>query len=151
MTRLRATLCLVVASLGACTANNSGAQASSPPRMTVKVLSVRAPHIISNKKQVIQVRVRFAGITMDPLHIGQKPVPGRGHMQVYLDHIPSIAYVFGTSKGVMVMATTSTFNFVLSPRLLKTTPGRHHVIVALARNDDRLYRVKSATFTLIIR
>jgi hypothetical protein len=136
------------------TAGNSTAatlQASPKLPMSIKVLAVTGPHVITKNGQLIAVRVRFTGIVMDPLHIGQKSVVGHGHMQVYLNRIPSSAYKYAAPADVVVNATTSTFNFALSPHWRKAARGHHRFLVALARNDNILYRVNAGSFSLTVK
>lgn len=131
---------------------------SAPPTpvpqgpMSVRVLSVIAPRPISRKNQAITVQVRVKGIALDPLQIGRKPVKRHGHMQLYLDHIPSSAYSTGDLTKVVAVAAGPTFTFVLAPHWVKAGKGRHRYLIALAQNNDVLYRgVKPARFSLTVR
>jgi hypothetical protein len=120
--------------------------------MSVKVLSVIAPKTITKKNQPITVHVRVTGIALDPTHIGRKPVARHGHMQVYLDRIPSSAYKTGDLTKVVAVAAGPTFTFVLSPQWMKAARGRHRYLVALAQNNEELYQgVKPASFSLTVK
>jgi hypothetical protein len=151
----------IVALLAAClfmgaavTSRDAGASPKPPgtPQlpMTIKVLSVK-PQTATKRSQVITVKVRYTGIVMDPLGVGGPLVPGHGHMQLYLGHIPSLAYQTTAPKAVVKVATTPTFYFVFSPYWWKAAHGRHTFLIALAKNNNVLYRVKPASFTLTVK
>ena len=119
--------------------------------MSVKVLLVIPPRAKS-KFTEITVHVRVTGIKLDPTHIGRKSVAGHGHMQLYLDRIPASAYKKGTLKDTIAVAAGPIFTFILNAHQKKLAAGRHTYLIALAQNNETLYKsVKPASFTLTLK
>jgi hypothetical protein len=119
--------------------------------MSVKALSVIAPKTITKKNQAITVAVRVKGLALDPTHIGRKSLARHGHMQIYLDRIPNAAYKQGNLADVVAIAAGPIFTFVLSPQWKAKAHGRHTYLIALAQNNEVLYNVKAASFTLTVK
>lgn len=129
----------------------AGSPPTPPKAVSVRVLSVIAPKAVSKTKQVVTVHVRVTGIKLDPTHIGRKNVAGHGHMQLYLDRIPSSAYKKPSLSNVVAVAAGPIFSFSLSSHWLKAARGHHHFIVALAQNNEVLYHGGTSSFTLTVK
>lgn len=130
----------------------AGSPPTPPKAVSVRVLSVIAPKAVSKTKQVVTVHVRVTGIKLDPTHIGRKNVAGHGHMQLYLDRIPASAYKKGTLKDTIAVAAGPIFTFILNAHQKKLAAGRHTYLIALAQNNETLYKsVKPASFTLTLK
>lgn len=55
----------------------------------------------------------------DVRRIGQKPVAGQGHIQIYLDKIPASAYTKGSSQDLVVVIGSPSFRFQVSKQWTK--------------------------------
>jgi hypothetical protein len=122
------------------------------PAMHIWVVSPTHPVTVPvNGKIPIQVAV--SGIKMDMAAMGRSNVPGVGHYHLYVDCIPSIAYVRNNNLGACwagATAATKT-DFDLSTSHVKVTSGTHILLIALARNDHILYKAPAADviFTVV--
>jgi hypothetical protein len=65
-----------------------------------------------------------------------------------VDRIPGDAYAREDLKYWLASLPETTFALNLPPALVGGS-GKHRIIVALARNDDRLYRAPVACVTII--
>src|SRR2546423_8329213 len=104
------------------------------PMMSVRIVSVK-PATVTKKKADVTFHLRVKGIVFDTAHMGKANVRGHGHLQFYVDRIPSDAYV---GKDLLhpwlasLAATSPVLN--LSPSLIGGR-GKHRIIVALAQNN----------------
>src|SRR5947208_5177259 len=119
----------------------TGHAASTPPRssMSVTIVSVK-PSTVTAKHADVTFQLRVKGLVLDATHMGKANVRGHGHIQLYVDGIPTDAYVRKDLKQhwlASLAATTLSLN--LSPALVGGR-GKHRIIVALAQNNDVLYR-----------
>jgi len=127
----------------------TGHAASSPPRssMSVVIVSVK-PSTVTAKHANVTFHLRVKGIVLDATHMGKANVRGHGHIQLYVDGIPSHAYVRKDLTHhwlASLAATTVTIN--LSPPLVGGR-GKHRIIVALAQNNYVLLHVPMASTTI---
>src|SRR5712691_10574104 len=67
------------------------ASAPSTPAMAVTIVSVK-PTTVTAQNAVVTFQLRVKGIVLDATHIGKANVRGRGHIQLYVDRIPTDAY-----------------------------------------------------------
>jgi hypothetical protein len=83
--------------------------------------------------------------------MGDSPMPQHGHIQVYLDRIPADAYKVADLNGVLANLAAPLFSMGFPPHTVKSMPGRHRLLVALAQNDFVLYQVKPAVVTVTFK
>src|SRR5205823_2286812 len=96
--------------------------------------------------------LKVTGITLDVMHIGKAPIRGQGHLQFYLDRIPSDAYTrVDLQHNWIGFSATRIFTFNLAASPVKISRGRHRIIVALARNNMVLYRAASDALSITVR
>jgi hypothetical protein len=117
--------------------------------MSVKLLLSSGPTTISLNK-VITLRLKASGIVLDAAHIGKTPKNGVGHFQIYLDRVPADAYSKKDLKSNWLAAVAAP---VIPLKMAKgmVKPGKHKIIVALAKNNYVLYRVPTATLAITIK
>jgi hypothetical protein len=127
----------------------SAAQASAA--MSVRFLSATGPHTVSTHG-VITFHVQVSGMTLKFKAIGKHPVSGQGHLQYYLDGIPSDAYKRADLRhNFLGVVATPIYIFHLKYSLVKIKPGKHRFIAALAQNDNVLYHVPTASITVTVK
>lgn len=129
-----------------------GAQAASAraQSMNIQVLAATGPRSISKPRNVT-FHLKTVGIRLDARHMGKANKSGYGHIQVYLDKIPTDAYSKKDFKHNWLAAVaTPTFSLRLSKATLHGA-GKHKIIVALAKNSDVLYRAPTASFTITVK
>ena len=99
----------------------------------------------------ITFHVKVIGIVLDARDMGKAPAPGKGHLQIYVDRIPTTAYtrkVMG--RTLLAAAVTSDFTVKLAKSKIRR-PGHHLIIVALAKNNDVLYRLNAAALDVTVQ
>ena len=126
------------------------AAVSAQPSMRLAVLASSGPQTI-RAGTLLTVHLRVHGVTLDPKHLGDPAIPGHGHIQIYLDRIPTDATRRVDMKGIVAVAASSSFSLGFTRRWLQVHAGNHRFIVALARNDDVLYPTPAAVFRLTVR
>lgn len=134
MERSLTTLAAALLILGlSTTAGCAASYASRPVKVApqVRMLSVTAPRVITNTSQRITVHVRVSGMT--------------------LDRIPAAAYKTPNLRHVVAVAAGPIFTFTLSRQWRKAAHGKHHYLIALAQNNELLYRAKAARFSLTVK
>lgn len=115
--------------------------------MSVTIVKV-STRTLTARHAAITFRLRAKGITLDAREMGRRNVAGHGHFQIYVDAIPSDAYVRKDLKRHWLAALAAPdFTLKLIPAMLGGK-GKHTILVALARNDDVLYRVPAASVTI---
>src|SRR5919198_1547318 len=108
--------------------------AAHKPAMGVTIVSLTPRTVIrKNPFVTFRIQLRVKGMVLDPKHIGQANVRGRGHIQVYVDRIPSNAYARR------------------NPTHWLGAPGKHKLFVALAQNNSILYRGPAARTTITVK
>lgn len=122
--------------------------AASKP-MAIQMRPSGGPHVIPAGKTVT-LHLTVSGIHLDVQHIGKRAQDHEGHIQLYLDRIPKHAYTKPSLQHWLASVSATTVSLRLSRGVVGTT-GNHRIIAALARNDNVLYRVPPATFTVIVR
>ena len=130
-----------------CAAPSPPKPSASKPAMSVRIVSVK-PATVTKKKATVTFHLRVKGLVLDATHMGKANVRGHGHLQFYVDRIPSAAYVRKdlTHPWLAALgATTPVLN--LSPTLIGGR-GKHRILVALAQNDYVLYRARAASITI---
>jgi len=138
---MAAVLLLLLGSLG-------WVQAASP-HMAIHLRAPSGPHTIAVGKTVT-LHLTVSGIHLDAQHIGKRAWDHQGHIQLYVDRIPRNAYTRPSLQHWLASVGATTVSLRLSKGIVGTI-GRHHIIGALARNDNVLYRVPPAIFTVIVR
>jgi hypothetical protein len=83
--------------------------------------------------------------------IGKRPLDKQGHLQVYLDRIPRNAYRQPDTAATMAIIATNEFSLGLAPAWMHSHRGSHKFLVALAKNDNVLYRLKAAAISVHIK
>ena len=99
----------------------------------------------------VSMHVRVTGLTLDVRHIGKAAVPGKGHIQIYLDKISPAAYTKGNSQNLVIVVGSSTFSFQVSKQWTKLHRGNHRLILALAQNNNILYRAPTASVAVTVK
>lgn len=129
-------------------ASLSPAHATSS-HMTIQLRPSSGPHTIRLGKTVT-LHLTVSGIQLNAQHIGKRARDHQGHIQLYLDRIPRSAYARPSLQHWLASVAATTVSLRLTRGIVRTT-GRHRIIAALARNNNVLYGVPAATFTLRIR
>ena len=138
----------------------TGHAAPSPPpkqsmaksSMGIAIVSV-TPRTVNRKNRSVTFRLqlRVKGLVLDPRHIGKANVRGHGHVQVYVDRIPSDAYVRrNPMRWLGAPLAGKTLRITVPPTLIGAR-GTHRLIVALAQNNSVLYRVPAASATITVK
>jgi hypothetical protein len=141
-------LAVMLSPLGARASARS--EASHRLSMSVKILSSSGPVTIGRKK-LVTLHLHVQGLMLDAKHIGKNPVVGRGHIQVYLDRVPSDAFKTPDLRGMVAISAGEFFSVDLSRSPARNHPGKHRLIVTLARNNYVLYRTKTPAFSITVR
>jgi hypothetical protein len=132
--------------VGGLMGTSKGAEAAS---MSIKLLPSSGPTTVSLNK-VITLRLKASGIVLDAAHIGKAPKNGAGHFQIYLDKIPADAYSKKDLKSNWLAAVAApVIPLKMAKGLVK--PGRHKIIVALAKNNYVLYRIPTASLSITVK
>ena len=132
----------------------TGHAAPAPPKpsMGVTIVSLTPRTVIrKNPSVTFRIQLRVKGMVLDPKHIGQANVRGRGHIQVYVDRIPSDAYVRRNLKQHWLASLAGKTLRITVPPALICARGKHKLIVALAQNNSILYRVPAASTTITVK
>jgi hypothetical protein len=128
----------------------SAAQAQAAAKPSVKILPSSGPKTVG-KSTVVTFKTKVTGITLDARHIGKPPQAGHGHLQVYVDGIPSDAWTKNDLQHHWLASVASpTFTLRLSPAILGGN-GKHHIIIALASNNNVLLKAPTASITLTVK
>jgi hypothetical protein len=126
--------------------------AAPKPSMGVSIVALTPRTVIrKNPFVTFRIQLRVKGMVLDPRHIGQANVRGRGHIQVYVDRIPSNAYVRrNPTHWLGAPLAGKTLRITVPPALIGSR-GKHKLIVALAQNNSILYRVPTASTTITVK
>lgn len=128
------------------------ANAARSAQPAMRIASVTASPRVVIRQGIITFRVHVSGMKLDLRHMGKHAVAGHGHLQYYLDSIPADAYTRKDLRHAFIAAVaTPLFSFNLRASRVKIAAGTHRIIVALARNDDILYRAPTASVTITVR
>jgi hypothetical protein len=126
--------------------------AAPKPSMGVTIVSVTPTTVIrKNRTVTFRLQLRVKGIVLDPRHIGKANVRGHGHIQVYVDRIPSDAYVRRNLKQHWLASLAGKTLRITVPPALLGGRGQHRLLVALAQNNSVLYRVPAASATITVK
>ena len=123
------------------------------PSMGISIVSLTPRTVIrKNRSVTFRIQLRVNGIVLDPRHIGKANVRGHGHIQVYVDRIPSDAYARrNPTRWLGAPLAGKTLRITVPPALLGGR-GTHRLIVALAQNNSILYRgVSPASATITVK
>jgi hypothetical protein len=124
--------------------------AASHAQVRVTILSSSGSSALA-KKTLVALHLRIQGLILDANHIGKKPISGHGHVQVYLDRVPSDAYKTPDLRGMVAITAGELFSVDLTKSPAKSHPGKHKLIVALAKNNYVLYRIPTATLSITVK
>lgn len=116
-------------------------------RMSLRLVSPTGAVTIASRR-VIFFRLHVTGMRFDAMHIGGKPVAGHGHIQVYLDRVPPVAYRKLSLTHLVVVVGAPSFRYQALPAWIKRHHGRHRFIFALAKNNNVLYPVRTVNVTV---
>jgi hypothetical protein len=105
---------------------------------------------VSKKVPIITLRLEVSGLHLDAQSIGKKSANKHGHIQVYLDKIPAAAYKKGSSQNLVIAVGSSSFSFQMSKSWVKLHKGKHHLVLALAKNN-LLYRAPAAKIAVTVK
>jgi hypothetical protein len=120
---------------------------------SIQVVASTVPRTIQFVKPpgVLTITVRVTGVALDVNALGAAPVDSQGHIQAYLDRIPSAAYQRTDLNFPWLFQVASPIiTFRLPAPVLHSKPGSHRFLLALAKNNGVLYGVQPAivSFTL---
>jgi hypothetical protein len=144
LTMLGGTLLLTAAGL-------PGSALASPAsaRMSITMLPSSGPTTVALNK-VVTLRLKASSITLDAVHIGKAPKNGQGHFQIYLDKVPADAYAKKDLKSNWLAAVAApVIPLKMARGMVK--PGKHKIIVALAKNNYVLYRVPTVSLSITVK
>jgi hypothetical protein len=122
-----------------------------PGAMRVTVLPSTGPHTITGKQTLITFHLKVQGLHLDPKHIGGKPVARHGHVQIYLDSIPSGAYARRDLTNIFAVAAGDDFSIGVTSAWVKKHAGSHTLLIALAQNNDVLYRATPGRLAVSVK
>jgi hypothetical protein len=121
---------------------------------TIQVIASTVPHTIRAGKApgVLTITVKVTGVALDVQALGAAPKDSQGNIQAYLDRIPSVAYRKTDLRFPWLFQVASPLiTFRLPPAVLHAKPGRHRLLLALARNNAVLYNLPPAIVRFTLR
>ena len=139
----------ILAATGLFPVAGHAAPAQSKPVMSVAVVSVN-PTTVTKKNAAVTFRLRVKGIVLDAVHMGKANVAGHGHIQLYVDKVPTDAYARKDLQHWLASLATTTLTLNLAPAIVGGA-GKHKIIAALAQNNGVLYRVPTASVTITVK
>jgi hypothetical protein len=122
-----------------------------PGKLSVSVLRSTGPRVLSVKVPVMTIHLAVRGLHLDARHMGGKSVAGHGHIQVYIDRIPTNAYKTMDLKGVVANVATPLFSVGFTPKMLKSEAGKHRLMVTLAKNNYVLYHTPPRVISVVFK
>lgn len=131
-------------------AQGQAAPAAPRPAMRVSILSF-SPTTITTGKATVTLHLRVSGIVLDAVHLGKANIAGRGHLQLYVDTIPTDAWTKKDLQHTWLASLSATTLSLNLPPALVGGAGKHTIIVALARNNCVLYRTPAARVTITVK
>lgn len=150
MKKTNISLCAAAIAIGGVIAPSATTAGAAGPAMRITKLTAK-PRTV-RKSGLISFTVTVRGIKLNFKDIGKAAVPGEGHVQYYLDHVPKDAW---TRRDVhhtfLAAAGTPVAIMRFSHMAIKVSPGRHKILAALARNDDILYHAPVASVTIQVK
>jgi hypothetical protein len=139
----------ILAATGLSPFTGHAAFAQSKPAISVTVVSVN-PTTVTAKHAAVTFHLSVKGMVLDGLHMGKVNVSGHGHIQLYVDKVPSDAYARKDLQHWLASLATTTLTLNLSPAIVGGT-GKHKIIVALAQNNGVLYSAPTASITITVK
>lgn len=152
MTRRIAVLTLALALAASVVSASAPVQASTFSRHTmhVAVLPGTGPRTI-HPGGLITFRLLVRGMHLIP-RFGMRPIKDAGHLQLYLDRIPSDAYRRADLRHHWLASlAATTFQLRFPVAVLNGGRGHHTILIALAGTNNVLYRVPAARVTITVR
>jgi hypothetical protein len=123
--------------------------ASSSKMLITKLTAL--PRVVRIDARITFV-VSVQGIRLSFRDIGKSPAAGEGHLQFYLDRIPTDAWTRRDVRHTFLAAVgTPIAIFRFKYAAIKVSPGKHRVLVALAKNNNVLYHVPVASVTIWVK
>jgi hypothetical protein len=127
-------------------------QAAPAPSMGVAIVSATPRSVVrTNPTVTFHLQLRVKGIVLDKTHIGKTNIRGHGHIQVYVDKIPTDAWVRKDLKQHWLTSLAGTNLRITVPPMLIGGRGTHHLIVALAQNNQVLYHAPTASIPITVK
>jgi len=126
-------------------AQPAGAARLSGQTMTVKIVGMKIRHA-----GVIEFRLAIGGMKLDAADMGKHPVGGHGHVQYYLNTIPSDAHRRPDSKNLVASVAAYTYTLSRKTSKIKIPRGRHMLYIALAQNNNVLYKASPAMIAIVM-
>jgi hypothetical protein len=153
---------VIIFGLAACGSGGSSSTSKTPSavalhasgKKTIKVVSNTVPRVLNRAKhpKVFQIGLTTTGVALDVADMGKPPKDSQGHIQAYLDRIPSGAYSKADLRPPWLFTVVSNqVVFRLPPAIQHAKAGRHRIFLALAKNNDVLFsgvKPTSVSFTL---
>jgi hypothetical protein len=121
-----------------------------PGPMSVAILPSTGPHNITGKQTLVTFHLKVRGLHLDPKHIGGAPVAKHGHVQIYLDSIPATAYSRMDMTNIFAVAAGDDFSVGVTSAWVKKHSGSHTLLIALAQNNDVLYKATPGRFSITV-
>ena len=138
----------------------SVARSSRDTEMSLRVLAKSGPHVISFKHELVTFYFTIRGMVVHAKY-PSKNIRGEGHVQMYLDKIPSKAYRVKDLANIVSYSAPQKVRggkheYAISIQFdngwVKEYKGSTHKLkIGLARNNMVMYRVQTATFKLEIK
>jgi hypothetical protein len=113
--------------------------------MTVKIMGVK-----SKTAGVITFRLAISGMKLDAANMGKRPVAGHGHVQYYLNKIPSDAHRRPDKRNLVAAVATNSYTLSRKTSRVKLPRGRHLLYIALAQNNNVLYNAHPAVTAIVM-
>lgn len=121
------------------------------------VLPKSGPHQLTHKNDLLNLYLKLKGIKL--ARAGAKPKGGQGHIQIYLDKVPSDSYKTADMKNIASVYPapnqpkpfTSSYSIEFDSLWIQSHKGNHTLKIALAKNNDVLYRVPIVSFKIDVK
>jgi hypothetical protein len=134
------TVALCAAALMAASLFPRDVSASRAAVSGIQITRLTATPRVVGLSHLITFTVAVRGIRLSYGDMGKPPVVGEGHLQYYLDRIPRDAWVRPDVHRTFLAAVGTPITvFRFSHTAVRVDPGKHVILVALAKNNYVLY------------
>jgi hypothetical protein len=135
---------------------DAAAQTRGAAAKSLVLESKSGPHSISLKSELVTFYFKIHGIKFSSKYPG-KNVKGHGHIQIYLDSVPSDAYSKRDLKHLVsrnVPPKVGRYAYAVTIEFddawIKEFAGQHTLLIGLAKNNEVMYHAPVASFALSV-
>ncbi|HEV3308934.1 MAG TPA: hypothetical protein VG815_00200 [Chloroflexota bacterium] len=142
----------LVATAGVPTALAAGSPSIALQSGSPHTITAGTPHTCDNKnkrvvkRSTIHLKVKIKGITFSRALKTKVPLKGKGHVQIYLDHLPAKAYKVVDKTHWIASIAQDAFPLCF-PLVFLGRRGKHTLYFALGKTNSVLYNTKPAIFS----